>query len=116
MATANKEKTERVQNKNLRPFKPGQSGNPKGRPKDTDAVKAAKEGLYRLTPTVVDQMEEALLDPNTPLNVKMKIWEIVLDRSLGKAAQPIIADIHNSEEPVTLQEMMARARELLGDE
>lgn len=96
-------------------FKPGQSGNPNGRPKDTDVVRKAREGMGKMVPDVINGMREALADPDTKLADKIKIWDIILDRSLGKAVQPIQADVFESDEPVTLGEMLTMAREVVAN-
>lgn len=76
-------------------FKPGQSGNPAGRPKETEAVRKAKEGMSKMTPQVVKQMQEALNDPETKLSDKIKIWEIIFDRVMGKPQQAVEVDAKN---------------------
>lgn len=97
-------------------FKPGQSGNPGGRKKDTEDVKQAKEELRKLALPGVMRLKAALEDPDTKPAEVIKIVEIVLDRVYGRATQPIVADVHTEAEPVTLSQMLARAKELLGEE
>lgn len=111
MATANKGGNKGAAN--LRPFKPGQSGNPKGRPKDTEETKQAKEELRKLALPGVRRLKQALEDPETKPAEVIRIVEIVLDRVYGKAAQPIVADVFKSETPLTLDECFAIAEEVL---
>lgn len=73
-----------------------------------------KDALLPLGDKAVSALQAILDDPEAKQGDKLRAAEIVLDRLLGKAAQPIVADVHQEEEPVTLAEMMARARELLG--
>lgn len=96
-----------------RPFKPGQSGNPGGRPRQSkDGRKMLREALPGAVQVVID----VLNDPEAKPAERLTAAKIILDRVLGKATQPIVADVHKEEEPVTLQQMMARVRELMGDE
>lgn len=82
-----------------------------GRPKLPSNL---KDALLPLGDKAVSALQAILDDPDARQGDKLRAAEIVLDRLLGKAAQPIVADVHQEEEPVTLAEMMARARELLG--
>ncbi len=66
-------------------FKPGVSGNPSGRRKRTPAEKKALEKLHKLAPEAVHQLELLLRNERTPSAVKVKICEIILDRTYGKA-------------------------------
>ncbi len=76
-------------------FKPGQSGNPNGRPKESEAVKNAKTAMSKMTPKVVEQMEEALNSEDTKLSDKIKIWEIIFDRVYGRPQQAVEVDAKN---------------------
>lgn len=65
-------------------FKPGQSGNPDGRKRVPKDIKKAFEAqTMSALNTLVD-----ILNNGRP-NEKLKAAEIILDRSLGKATQPI---------------------------
>jgi hypothetical protein len=66
--TVGKTKTGRVEN--LKPFKPGQSGNPGGRPKDLVAC----------------EMRDLLLRP-CPLDKKKRSWGQVIAEAIGKKAR-----------------------------
>lgn len=65
-------------------FKPGQSGNPGGRPKIDPAV---KEALAALTVPAVQKLAELLKSDNEKIALGA-VCE-VLDRNLGKAVQAI---------------------------
>ena len=65
-------------------FQPGHSGNPSGRRKQTPEEKEALEKIRQLAPGVADRMMELLDDELTPSNVKVRILEIILERTYGK--------------------------------
>lgn len=65
-------------------FKPGQSGNPGGRPKKTEEEKDALEEIRKLAPGVADRMEKLLDNPKVPAIAKVRILEIILERTYGK--------------------------------
>ena len=98
-----------------RQFQKGQSGNPGGRKPDTDEVRQAKEELRKLTLPAVLRLKAALGDPDTKPAEIIKITEIILDRVMGKAAQPIVADVYQAEKPLTIDECFAIAEEVLRD-
>lgn len=75
-----------------------------------------KNMLLPLGDKAVKALIAVLDDPDAKHADKLRAAEIVMDRLLGKAALPIVADVHREEQPVTLSEMMARARELIGDD
>jgi hypothetical protein len=64
-----------------RPFTPGSSGNPTGRPRTDARVRAA---LERLTPAAVAELKRLLKDERTPRRVRASIAMYVVDRRLGK--------------------------------
>ena len=70
-------------------FKPGQSGNPAGRPKKTQEERDALEGIKRLAPDAVDKLRTMLSSSKVSASVKVKICEIILDRTYGKAENAV---------------------------
>ena len=66
------------------PWKPGQSGNPNGRPQMSPEVKAALEGAT--LPAVQKQIE---LMSCGDVRVELLASQAILDRFYGKAAQAI---------------------------
>lgn len=91
-------------------FKKGQSGNPGGRPKKDPVI---AEILAKGGPAAASFMVELLNDPEAKAADKQRAAEYILDRLLGKAAQPIVADVFKSEKPLTLDECFAIAEEVL---
>lgn len=65
-------------------FLPGQSPNPGGRPKKTEDERDALEEIRKLAPGVADKMAEMLAAPRVPAIAKVRIMEIILERTYGK--------------------------------
>ena len=72
-------------------FKPGQSGNPSGRPKRTAEEAETLDQIKRLSKRVPGLLRE-LLKTGSPV-IKLKCIELILDRTYGKAKQEVLADI-----------------------
>lgn len=88
MASENKESSRERSNANLRPFKPGQSGNPGGRPK-AYFTEALRKELER-DPAVALGIVKAILDKAKTGDVKA--FDSLLDRTEGKVPQQHILD------------------------
>ena len=78
---ANSEKTARGRG---RPFQKGQSGNPNGRPKQTQEQKDALKMIRDLAPEAAERLRDIILDPGTKTNDLLRASEIVFDRAFGK--------------------------------
>ena len=65
-------------------FLPGKSPNPGGRPKQTEEEKDALEEIRKLAPGVAEKMAEMLSAPRVPAIAKVRIMEIILERTYGK--------------------------------
>jgi hypothetical protein len=72
-----------------KPFEKGQSGNPTGRPKVPDEVKAL---LKANTLPAVNTLITIMSDKKAKHADRIRCAETVLDRVYGKAAQPIVGD------------------------
>jgi hypothetical protein len=80
-------------------FKPGQSGNPDGRPKRPDTIEArrvvadVKSAARELTPVAMDTLEKAMTDQKAPWAAKITAAIAVLDRGWGKPEQTVSANV-----------------------
>ena len=93
-----------------RPFEKGRSGNPGGRPKKDPAV---ADALVAGGLKAAQFMVGVLDDPEAKLADRQRAAEYILDRLLGKATQPIQADVFQAATPLTLDECFAIAEEVL---
>lgn len=80
-------------------FLPGQSPNPGGRPKRMEEEKDALEEIKKLAPGVAAKMTELLNAPKVPAIAKVRILEIILERTYGKpeTAVKLNADVQSNE-------------------
>jgi len=83
-----------------RAWKPGQSGNPSGRPKMPVEL---KEMLKRIAPEMFQVVIDIAKDPKSKPSDRIKASEILIERVYGKAAQPICGDEEGSAIVVKLQ-------------
>lgn len=65
-------------------FKAGKSGNPGGRPRQTEEQKQALDNIRALAPTAAKVLKRLLTGKEIPPAQKLKAAEIVLDRTYGK--------------------------------
>ena len=65
-------------------FLPGKSPNPGGRPKQTEEEKDALQEIRKLAPGVAEKMTELLNSAKVPAIAKVRILEIILERTYGK--------------------------------
>ncbi len=94
-------------------FLPGQSPNPGGRPKKTDEEKDALEEIRKLAPGVAGYMVTMLNNPRVPAVAKVRILEIILERTYGKPETSVRlnADLQNNEAArARLEAIAARIR------
>ena len=88
------EKPEKYPNR----FRPGQSGNPAGRPKKTKEEELQMERLKKLTPTALDQMEKMLKSDRIAALAKVRLIEIILERTFGKVESAV--KVTNTQESI----------------
>lgn len=65
-------------------FAKGQSGNPSGKKKATQEELDALEEIRKLAPGVAAKMKELLDNARVPAIAKVRILEIILERTYGK--------------------------------
>lgn len=68
-------------------FKPGQSGNPGGRPALTDEARETIEALRKLTPRTLEVVIGCMADEDG--NVRLKAVQMIWDRVYGKPRQQL---------------------------
>lgn len=107
MTAQNSEKTARG-----RPFQTGEDSrrNTGGRPK---ADPATREILLAGGPDAARFMLDLLHDENARTVDRLRAAEYILDRLLGKAMQPIVAQEVTEDKPLTLDECFQIAQEIL---
>ena len=94
-------------------FLPGVSPNPGGKKKQTQEEKDALEEIRKLAPGVAAKMAELLNAPRVPAIAKVRIIEIILERTYGKpeTAIRLNADVQNNEAArARLEAIAARIR------
>ena len=79
-------------------FKPGQSGNPAGRPKKTKEEEVMLSQLKALTPLALEKMEMMLKNDHVAALAKVRIIEIILERTFGKVESAV--KVTNTQESV----------------
>ena len=97
---------------NLKPWQPGQSANPGGRPSIPEEVKAA---LQAATPAAVATLVEIMTGGKSE-DTRVKAANIILDRVYGKAAAQVDVRVHDvgAMHLQLLEEIRARRQERLG--
>lgn len=70
-------------------FQPGQSGNPGGRPKRTPEERDALAEIRTLSAEVPGKLRALLRDKKTPPAIRLRVCEIILDRTYGKPTERI---------------------------
>lgn len=89
-------------------FQPGKSGNPGGRPKHTPEMREALDLANAALPDAVRKL--IALMGNADPKVAMVASNSIIDRVLGKAAQPIVGDEDRA--PLQVDDLAGLPREL----
>lgn len=66
-------------------FQPGQSGNPKGRPKQTQEQKDALQMIRSLAPQAAERLKAIIEDDHVRPETQLRAIEIIFERTYGKA-------------------------------
>ena len=114
MAADNCKKTGRTAAQVAAQFKPGEDPrrNKGGRPKNDPSVTAM---LKAACPEAVSLLITTMTDENVKPELRVQCANTIIDRVMGKALQPIQADVFKAEQPLTLDECFAIAEEVLKD-
>lgn len=80
-----------------RPFAPGQSGNPNGRPKNSPEQQNALLAIRDLAPQAAEVLKLLMTSTDTPAPVRLRAVTEVLDRTYGKAVLPVAVDDQQSD-------------------
>lgn len=106
---ANSEKT--AKKPRGKPFEPGKSGNPNGRPKLTARQRDALEAIRTLAPSASLVLEDILNDKGASPAVRLKAVEMILDRTYGKPDMAVKVEDNRAE---TLADIRAEYERIKG--
>jgi hypothetical protein len=85
-------------------FKPGQSGNPTGRPKEVAHV---KELAKTYTEEAIRTLAEIMGDGSAPHSARVKASESLLDRAWGKSESTVNVKTPNNVRELSTAEILA---------
>lgn len=85
-------------------FKPGQSGNPSGRPK---VVAHVKELAKVHTEAAIKTLAEVMGNPEAPPHARVKASEVLLDRAWGKAETTATVNVSRDVRDLSTAEILA---------
>lgn len=106
---ANSEKT--AKKPRGKPFEPGKSGNPNGRPKLTERQQDALEAIRALAPSAPGVLSQILNDASASPAVRLKAVEMILDRTYGKPDMAVKVEDNREE---TLADIRAEFERIKG--
>jgi len=109
--TANTQENRQTKTEHLEPYqwKPGQSGNPSGRPKKLPITEAFQRIFS--DPVESEQFIRSIMASKSQI-ARVMIVEKAAERLEGKVTQPVE---HSGEINLTLADRMGRAKERVGD-
>ena len=88
-------------------FKPGQSGNPSGRPKMTEEQKELLKDIKGLAPKAFQAMVNILDSPKVMAMAKVKVIELILNYTLGKPESNIKLTIDPAQQTIASEMRIA---------
>lgn len=106
----------RKRKSNATSFRKGQSGNPKGRPPQTQEQKDALAAIRELAPYAAQALEEMLRNPDTPAAVRAKLVDMVFDRTYGKPDMAVKVEDPKNDALSDIREQVARIKAAVGRE
>ena len=83
-------------------YKPGQSGNPAGRPKKTKEEEDMLAELKALAPLAVQKMKTILESDRVAALARVRVIEIILERTFGKVESSV--KVTNTQESIEAAE------------
>ena len=95
-------------------FKPGQSGNPGGRPKKTPEELKAVEELKKMTPEAAKVVFDILKNEKASLYARLQAAEIIFNRAMGRPETYLKVD--QSEQSVEASAAMLQSLFAVEDE
>jgi hypothetical protein len=113
---ADKKPGNRQRTGNSTSFKPGVSGNPNGRPKQTQEERDALAEIRKLAPRAAEVLEEMLSSDATPAPTRIKAVELILDRTYGKPDMAVKVDDPKSDALKDIREQVARIKAAVSGE
>lgn len=106
----------RKRKSNATSFRKGQSGNPKGRPPQTQEQKDALAEIRKLAPRAAEVLEEMLNSDATPAPTRIKAVELILDRTYGKPDMAVKVEDPKTDALKDIREQVARIKAAVGGE
>lgn len=91
-------------------FKPGQSGNPSGRPKKTQEQEDALAAIRDLAPQASTVLMEVMSNPSAPPAARLKAVEMILDRTYGKPDMAVKVEDPKNDVLASIRKEVARIK------
>ena len=93
-----------------KPFAKGQSGNPSGRPKNTQEQQDALEAIRALAPQAPAVLMDVMTNPSAPPAARLKAVEMILDRTYGKPDMAVKVEDPKNDVLASIRKEVARIK------